>query len=138
MSFLNENLVVMSGRAIADAELRPVGSSQVCSFRLVTNKRIKKADGEYVEKSCFIDCEAWGKRADYGAKYIKKGSPVRVMAELEQDEWMTDGKKRQKHKLYVNDIRVARNKDDSSASSDSDSAPVSAGAPSAEVPGLPF
>jgi single stranded DNA-binding protein len=105
----------------------------------VTNKRIKKADGEYAEKSCFVDCEAWGKRADYGFKYIKKGIPVRVLAELEQDEWTTDGKKRQKHKLYVNDIRVARNKDDGDTRGDEGNSSQTSGAAQSDSDSdLPF
>ena len=94
-----ENLVILTGGAVKDAELKDVGSSQVCAFRLVSNNRIKKRAGEYGEKPCFIDCEAWGKRAEYGGKYIKKGSIVRIRAELEQDEWESNGQKRQKHKL---------------------------------------
>lgn len=121
-----ENVVVMTGRSVKDAEIKDVGSSKVCSFRLVVNKRIKQRNGEYGEKSCYIDCEAWGNRAEYGGKYIKKGSVVRVMAELEQDEWESNGQKRQKHKLYVNDIQVERPKGDD----DGDSAPATAGAQS--------
>lgn len=152
-----ENVVILTGRAVKDAELKQVGSSQVCQFRLVSNKRIKKRDGEYGEKSCFIDAEAWGNRAEYASKYIKKGSIVRVQAELEQDEWESNGQKRQKHKLYVYDIQVERPRnadgstgdvasDSSSKSTDSstsdssaDSAqPAAAGASNSDGSGLPF
>lgn len=106
----NENVTILTGRAVKDSEHKKVGTSDLCSFRIVHNKRMKKRNSdEYTEKSCYIDCETWGKRAEYASKYVKKGKMVRVMAELEQDEWKDkDGNNKQKHKLYVYDVQVER------------------------------
>lgn len=108
---LNVNNSVLSGRAVADAELKTANSSQVCTFRIVHNKRVKKRDGNYEEKPMYIDCEAWGERAEYASKYVKKGLNVMVISELEQDEWKSpEGQNRSKHKLYVTKLQVERPK----------------------------
>lgn len=113
----NENLVILTGRAVKDAELRSVGKdSKVSAFRLANNERIKLRNGEYKEKTCFIDCDAWGPRAEFASNYVKKGKMTRVVAKLEQDEWESDGQRRQKHKLYVTDIQVERQRDESQGS----------------------
>lgn len=109
---LNVNNSVLSGRAVADAELKTANASQVCTFRIVHNKRVKKRDGNYEEKPMYIDCEAWGERAEYASKYVKRGLNVMVVSELEMDEWEAKdgGGKRQKHKLYVTKLQVERPK----------------------------
>lgn len=119
------NISIFTGRAVKDAELKSVGSSQVCTFTLAHNKRIKKRDGEYHEKTCFIDCEVWNNSADYASKYVKKGRVVNVQAELEQDEWTSaEGQKRKKHKFYINRVNVERSKDDSQSSDSTSTASV--------------
>ena len=106
---MRRNLVVLTGRATRKPELKSVGNSQVCTIRMVSNKRIKQRDGEYKEKPMYIDAECWGPRAEYAAKNIDKGSVLSVVGELEQDEWTSDGVTRQKHKIYVStDLQVDR------------------------------
>ncbi len=129
MSFngFNENVVILTGRAVSDAEVKNFGSSTLCSFRIVNNKRVKKKNSdEYIEKSCFIDCDTWGKRAEFAGKYVKKGKMIRVMAQLEQDEWEKDGVKKQKHKLYVIDVQVERAPKTDGADGASDGQPATA------------
>lgn len=106
---MRTNLVVLTGRATRKPELKSVGNSQVCTIRMVSNKRIKQRDGEYKEKPMYIDAECWGPRAEYATKHIDKGSVISVTGELEQDEWTVDGTTRQKHKIYVSvDLQVDR------------------------------
>ena len=105
--YLNE--VTMIGRATADAKLKKVSdNSQVATFRIVSNKQIKKRNGEKDERSTFVDVEVWGQRADYAANYIKKGTPVLVRGELETDEWEKDGQKRSKIKIYGISIQALK------------------------------
>lgn len=106
---IRRNLIVLSGRATRDAELKDVGNSKVCTIRMVSNKRIKQRDGEWVEKPMYIDAECWGSRAEFAAKHVKKGTVLSVTGELEQDEWGEGENKRQKHKVYVSfDLQVDR------------------------------
>ena len=107
---IRRNMVILTGRATKKPELKNVnnGTSQVCTIRLVSNKRIKnRKTNDYEEKPMFIDAECWGPRAEYAAKNIDKGSVVSVVGELEQDEWGDGENRRQKHKIYVSfDLQV--------------------------------
>jgi len=140
-----KNSVDLIGRATRDAEIKNVGKdSKVATFRLVSNRRIKKRNDEYVEKATFVDCEAWGQRADYVEQYVKKGTPVFVQGQLETDEWETaEGQRRSKLKIYCNSVQVERPKDEPKDEGKSESAPAEAGQPvgAAAAPGsddVPF
>jgi len=107
MFYLNE--VRFLGRSVKDAELKNVGESRVTTFRLVSNRRIKKRDGNYEEKATYIDCEVWNQRADYASQYVKKGTVVMVRGQLETDEWTSkEGQKRSKLKIYASEIQAER------------------------------
>jgi single-strand DNA-binding protein len=106
---IRRNMVVLTGRATKKPDLKNVGSgSQVCTIRMVSNKRIKnKKTNEYDEKPMFIDAECWGPRAVYASENIDKGTIVSVVGELEQDEWGEGENRRQKHKIYVSfDLQI--------------------------------
>lgn len=103
------NFVMLMGRACRTPELKNARNSKVCTIRLAVNERIKKRDGEWEDKTMYIDCEAWGQRAEYVAGKVEQGDLVQVVGKLEQDEWdAKDGSgKRQKHKVYISyDVQV--------------------------------
>jgi len=117
MFYMNE--IRFLGRAVKDAELKqlPNSDSRVASFRLVSNRRIKKknapkdATGKdaYEERATYVDVEVWQQKADYASQYVKRGTPVLVEGQLETDEWTTaDGSKRSKLKIYGNRIQAER------------------------------
>jgi len=117
MFYMNE--VRFLGRAVKDAEFKqlPNSESRVASFRLVSNRRIKKKnvsadakpEDKYTEKATYIDVEVWQQKADYASQYIKKGTPVLVEGQLETDEWTTnEGAKRSKLKIYGNRVQAQR------------------------------
>ncbi len=109
MALFYLNDVRMIGRATADAKVKNIGeNSKVATFRIVSNRQIKKRDGTKDEKSTFVDVEVWGQRAEYAGNYIKRGTPVLVMGQLETDEWEKDGQKRSKLKIYGNSIQALR------------------------------
>jgi len=142
MFYLNE--IRFLGRSVKDAELKNVGESRVATFRLVSNRRIKKRDGTYDEKATYIDCEVWNQRADYASSYVKKGTPVLVRGQLETDEWTSkEGQKRSKLKIYASEIQAERPRQDKPVEdadqqgSQTQSAPASTPA-ATESPGLPF
>jgi len=118
MFYLNE--VKLIGRATGDAVVKQIGSdSTVATFRLVSNRKIKKRDGTKDEKSTFVDVEVWGQRAEYAGNYIKRGTEVFVQGSLETDEWEKDGQKRSKLKIYGSVVQAAFPKDKERGSSDS-------------------
>ena len=111
MFYLNE--IRLFGRSVADAEFKNVGKdSTLATFRLVSNRRVKKRDGTYTDKSTYVDCEVWGQRAEYARDKIKRGTPVLIGGQLETDEWEKDGQKRSKLKIYCNSVQVEYKKAD--------------------------
>lgn len=127
MYYLNE--VRLIGRATRDAEFKEIGKdSKLATFRLVSNRRIKKRDGTFGEKATFVDCEVWGQRAEYARDNVKKGSPVLIAGQLETDEWEKDGQKRSKLKIYCNSVQVDRPKSQNTSEDDasSEAQPVAA------------
>lgn len=136
MFYLNEIKIV--GRATADAVVKQLSeNSTVATFRIVSNRQIKKRDGTKGEKSTFVDVEVWGQRAEYAGNYIKRGTPVLVQGQLETDEWEKDGQRRSKLKIYANSIQAERPRTEST---DRASEPASADAPAAAsvAPDVPF
>ena len=71
------NKQITQGRLTAHPELKqtPSGTS-VCSFTIASEEDIKRPDG--TRATDFIDCVAWGTRAEFVCKYFTKGSMVIV------------------------------------------------------------
>jgi single-strand DNA-binding protein len=70
-----------SGRITKDAVIRQAGSSNVCSFGLASNKKVK---GEDV--TTFVDVEIWGARGEKLCEYLTKGSYIVASGELSTRE----------------------------------------------------
>jgi single-strand DNA-binding protein len=106
MLFINK--IFLTGRATADVNVKQVGKSKLATFRLVSNRLIKKQDGSKEEKATYIDCETWEKRAEYAETRVKKGSIVYVEGRIELDEWKDSktGENRSRLKVYVENMQV--------------------------------
>lgn len=100
MANLNLNKVILCGRLTADVELKQTPSGvAVCSFNLAVNRKYSK-EGE--QAADFISCVAWRQRAEFIAKYFKKGSSLCITGELQTRQY-TD-KNGAKH--YVTEVMV--------------------------------
>ena len=67
------NSISISGRLTKDPELRRTQSgTAVCSFSVAVDRPGVK------DKTDFIDCVAWDKRAEFVSKYFLKGDPIEV------------------------------------------------------------
>jgi single-strand DNA-binding protein len=71
----------ISGRITKDATMRQAGSSNVCSFGMASNKKIKGQD-----QTIFVDVSIFGKRGETLCQYLTKGSYVIVSGELSTRE----------------------------------------------------
>ena len=71
------NKQTTQGRVVAQPELKttPSGKS-VCSFTIASDEDMKREDG--TRATDFIDCVAWGSRAEFACKYLTKGLMVIV------------------------------------------------------------
>lgn len=124
------NKVILSGRATADAQVRwTAGNNQmaIARFTLAVNKRM--ANGE--NKANFISCVAFGGKAEFAEKYVKKGMKFEICGELETGSYTNkEGMKVNTTEVLVHDIEFAETK------KESQSAAPSAGTGSKNKPGF--
>ena len=103
----NVNKVFLMGNLTRDIEIRALPSGMsVGSFAIAVNERYKDRNDQWQERANFIDCEAFGKKADVMAQYLGKGRAVFVEGKLRLDQWQDQsGQKRSKLKVVVDDFQ---------------------------------
>lgn len=93
----NLNLVVLSGRLVADPELRytPKGTA-VCSFRIAVSRYYRDRDaGGFKEETSFFNVVVWDRMAEMAGERLRKGSPVLIEGTLRSRSYETqDGNRR--------------------------------------------
>jgi single-strand DNA-binding protein len=98
------NKVILAGHLTRDVEVRflPSGSA-VGDFTLAVNRKWRTEAGDEREEVSFINCVAFGKRAETIAEYVKKGAMLLVDGRLKQETWedKESGKKRSAIKVMV-------------------------------------
>lgn len=92
------NKVYLVGNLTRDPESRDLPSgTKLASFGLAVNRSYRKADGEEVEETTFVDIDAFGRSAENILKYCSKGDPLMVEGRLRYQNWETEnGDKRSK------------------------------------------
>lgn len=95
------NHVVLTGRLVADPEIKSTGSGMtVAVFRMAVNDYYKEE-----QKSYFFDLKAFGKTAEVIRDYCKKGRLLAIDGKLTQETWETKEKeKRSKIVILVNTL----------------------------------
>ena len=99
-----QNSVHLYGNMTRDPEIRytPKGTA-VCEIAIAITKKFKDQTGNMQEQTSFIDCTAFGVRAEAIGKYFAKGNPILIQGELKQDTWedKQSGQKRSKLKVMI-------------------------------------
>ena len=76
------NVVSLVGRLAADPQERKAGQYTTSNFSVAIDRDFSK------EKiTDFIDCQAWGKTAEFTNQYLKKGALVAIVGRLQKDTW---------------------------------------------------
>ena len=71
------NKQITQGRLTATPELKTTANgTSVCTFTIASDEDVKRQDG--TRDTDFIDCVAWGARAEFASKYLTKGRMVVV------------------------------------------------------------
>lgn len=119
-------------RLTRDPESRQAGSSNVCKFTVVDNKKFKDK-----EVATFLDCEAWGKQGEVIQSHFVKGNRIFLIGELEQENWedKESGAKRSKVKVKVSDFKFVDAAAKSDESGETEEKPVAAKKSSAKSGG---
>jgi single-strand DNA-binding protein len=110
---LNLNKVLLAGNLTRDVELRhTAGNQAIAKIGLACNRRWKTPEGEQREESMFVDCEAWGKTAEFIAQYFSKGRPIFIEGRLKLDQWedKETKAKRSKHVVVIENVQFVDSK----------------------------
>jgi single-strand DNA-binding protein len=77
----------------------------IASFGVALNERWKDQTGAVQEKAHFVDCTAFGKRAETINKHFRKGSRIGISGSLSYESWTNQaGEKRSKLGVKVDDF----------------------------------
>lgn len=96
------NSVTLSGRLGSDPELRHTGGgTAVAEVSLAIGGRKPKEGGD--ARTDWVTLTIWGRSAEAFCDYMHKGRMVIVRGRLQEDRWESDGQKRTKLKVVVED-----------------------------------
>jgi single-strand DNA-binding protein len=107
MSKGNVNKVILVGHIGADPELRfTAKGNPVATLSLATNRDFKNAEGATVSETHWHRATVWGKRAEFCAKYLVKGSRVFLEGELQMKSWTDkEGITRKSAEILVDNVQ---------------------------------
>lgn len=108
----NFNKVILGGRLTANPELKQTpNGTMVCQFSVAVNRRGKE------QATDFINCVAWKERAEFLAKYFRKGSSICIVGELQVRQWKdNNGNNRYTTEVLVSEINFVDSKSDNDTS----------------------
>lgn len=108
------NRVCISGNLTRDPEIRSTaGGTSVMGFGVAVNERRRNAQtGEWEDYPNFVDCTLFGKRAEALERYLSKGSKVAIEGKLRWSQWESDGQRRSKLEVVVDEIELMSRRDD--------------------------
>lgn len=111
MSSRSVNKVILIGNLTRDPDLRytPSGAA-VCTFGLATNREWKMASGEGKEDVQFHALVCWNKLAELCATLLTKGRKIYVEGRLETHEYESNGDKRYKTEVVIEDMVILDSK----------------------------
>ena len=94
------NFTIIEGRVTRTADLLYTqNGNALCKFDLAVNESYK-VDTEYKTVTSFVTINIWGKYGESLAQHLEKGTPIRVIGSIKQNNWEDkDGNKRSD--LYV-------------------------------------
>ena len=93
------NRIVIMGRLVRDPELRRSQSGKaVTSFTVAVDRPGVK------DKTDFIDCVAWEKKAEFVSRYFRKGQRIEVSGVITTRTYEKDGQNRKSTELRADQV----------------------------------
>lgn len=110
------NLVVLTGRLTADAELKTTPSGvSVTSFTIAVDRRGKGEE----KQADFINIVAWRQTAEFIAKYFKKGSMIGIEGSIQTRRYQDkNGNNRTAFEVVANNAQFIESKKNNQEESD--------------------
>ena len=108
------NVVVLTGRLVADPELRHTPNDiAVTSFTIAVNRRFARTPEE--RQTDFIDIVAWRNTAEFVCKYFQKGQLIAIEGSIQTRSYQDkEGNKRKAFEVIANNVQFVESKKDSS------------------------
>jgi len=102
------NKVLISGNLTDDPRTNILeNGTHVANFRIASNQRYRARDGEWRDKTCFVDVVTWRQLAERVASRLHKGSPVMIEGELQYTQWNAqDGSKRSRVEILARSVQM--------------------------------
>ena len=111
-----ENIHIVTGRLVADPEMKATSEGvEYCVFRVAVNRGYVKKGEE--RKSDFFNCKAWRQTAVFINNYFKKGQLMRIVGEMQNNQYMKDDQKRDFYEIQVDSVGFCGNKSENTAPS---------------------
>ena len=100
---MNYNKIILVGNLTRDPQLSYTpNQTAVADFGIAVNRKWTDQSGSERDEVCFVDCKAFGKRAENINKWCDKGNPLLIEGRLCFQQWkQDDGLKRSKHEVVV-------------------------------------
>lgn len=101
MANFNFNKVILGGRLTDTPELKQTGTGvYFVNFAIAVNRPYSKNAEANQQNVDFINVVAWRQRAEFVARYFKKGSSICIVGSIQTRNW-TD---QQGNKRYATDV----------------------------------
>jgi single-strand DNA-binding protein len=102
------NKVIITGNLTDDPRTNILeNGTHVANFRIASNQRYKARDGEWRDKTCFVDVVTWRQLAERVSGRLHKGSPVMIEGELQYTQWNSqDGSKRSRVEILARSVQM--------------------------------
>ena len=101
-------------RLTKDAEGKVFGERMVINMSVADSNRVKR-NGNWIDESMFIDADYWVAATSTVISYLKKGQQVYVDGVIHQESWEKEGVKHYRHKIVVDELRLAGSKESGSS-----------------------
>jgi single-strand DNA-binding protein len=124
------NRVYVIGNLVKDPEMKDISSTRkVTNFTVAVNRKWKGSEGEEGSEVSYLDCAAYGKKAEIIDQYFSKGRRIFVEGRLKQDKWEDKETKKthSKIRIVVENFHFMDSKKQEAVTSKSPAIPASAG-----------
>lgn len=116
---MSVNKVILVGRLGRDPEARYTANQQpICSFAVATSRRYKDKEGNNQEQTEWHNISMFGKLAEIGNQYLKKGSQVYLEGRLQTNKSEKDGQTRYFTQIVADQMTMLGSKDGGGSSND--------------------
>jgi single-strand DNA-binding protein len=115
---MSVNKAILVGRLGRDPETKYISSGQpVCTFSLATDETYKDRAGVRQKRTEWHRITMWGKLAEIGQQYLKKGMLVFIEGRIQTRQWddKTTGNKRTATDIVANEMRMLSSRGESAA-----------------------